>query len=474
MVGHAAYLLLKDYKHSHSYREHTDVVGVHLKDKVNQTMAVALSDVESLVFEVIEELLETVDTDFEDELAGPVLLVADLGFSSIDFVQMIVSIEEKLGTKVGFQDMLMQDGKYVEDLSLGQVVDFTLQRLSNPVASAAPVQVSAPVAVESAGPTITEDDVARFTTLIKPRKAAGVTPSGGKNPRAVFVLSPPRSGSTLLRVMLAGNPELFAPPELHVLSYASMDERRADLDGERGDQLREGAVRSLMQTRGWSAEQARALIEDCEARGEGTGDFYARLQADLGGRLLVDKTPTYAFSVDILRQAENYFDDPLYIHLVRHPCGMIRSYEESDLTRMMPLMMKSSEFSSAAVAEMIWLLSNRNIMQFAEQVPSQRWCSVSYEQIVSDPQAQMTRLCDFMGVNYHQDMIHPYSDNNARMTDGVDSSSKMSGDLKFHLHSQIDPAAASRWRQFCSESMLGQPTLALLDQIDAGLAKVRM
>lgn len=437
-------------------------------------MTVTTSDVEAIVFEVIDELLETVDTDFEDEISSSTLLVEDLDFSSIDFVQMILSIEEKLDTKVGFQDMLMQDGKYVDDLSVDQVVAFTLDRLNNPQAATEATEVSAPLEAQNNGPTINEQDIARFTTLIKPRKAAGAPPASGKNPRAVFVLSPPRSGSTLLRVMLAGNPQLFAPPELHTLSYASMDERRSDLDGERGDQLREGAVRSLMQTRNWSAEQARSLIETCEAQGMSTGEFYGLLQQNLNGRLLVDKTPTYAYSVDILRQTEAYFEDPLYIHLVRHPCGMIRSYEESDLTRMMPLMMKSSEFSSAAVAEMIWLLSNRNIMQFAQQVPAQRWCSVSYEQIVSNPQAQMTRMCEFLDVDYHEDMIHPYSDNNARMTDGADSSSKMSGDLKFHLHSQIDPAAATRWHQFSSESMLGEPTLELLGQIDSGVAKVRM
>src|SRR5690606_29517854 len=38
----------------------------------------------------------------------------------------------------------------------------------------------------------------------------------------VFILCSPRSGSTLLRVMLAGHPDLFAPPELHLLHHRSM------------------------------------------------------------------------------------------------------------------------------------------------------------------------------------------------------------------------------------------------------------
>lgn len=442
-------------------------------------MTVTKSEMEAIVFEVVNELLDTLDTEFEGEVASEVTLVEDIGFSSIDFVQMIVAIEEKLGQKIGFQDMLMKDGKYVEDLSIGEVVDFAVDRINNPVAESASSAAPLPPPLTSAstapvGKKVTREDVDAFVKLIKPRKAVPPSPDGRKNKRAVFILSPPRSGSTLLRVMVAGNPSLFAPPELHLLSYASMDERRADLSIEHGEQLLDGAVRALMQTRGWTADQAREFIAGCEAEGMGTREFFGALQEYLDARLLVDKTPSYAFSVDILRRAEEFFEDPLYIHLLRHPCGMIRSYEESNLTRMMPLMMKIGESSTAALAEMIWLISNRNILKFSESVPAERWFSLSYENIVTDPETQMQNLCAFLGVPYHADMINPYGSNKERMTDGVDSASKMSGDLKFHLHRQIDPAAASRWRQFCSEDMLGDESLELVAQMDANVARIRM
>ena len=38
----------------------------------------------------------------------------------------------------------------------------------------------------------------------------------GSDRRPIFILSPPRCGSTLTRVMLGGHPGLFAPPELHL------------------------------------------------------------------------------------------------------------------------------------------------------------------------------------------------------------------------------------------------------------------
>src|SRR5262249_30347151 len=53
-----------------------------------------------------------------------------------------------------------------------------------------------------------EEEIAAVQRLI--RKLPDREAVEPRNPAAVFVLSPPRSGSTLLRVMLGGNPRLFA------------------------------------------------------------------------------------------------------------------------------------------------------------------------------------------------------------------------------------------------------------------------
>ncbi|MEO1467175.1 MAG: KR domain-containing protein, partial [Cyanobacteria bacterium J06633_1] len=67
--------------------------------------------------------------------------------------------------------------------------------------------------------------------------------STAKLPPAAFILSSPRSGSTLLRVMLAGHPGLSSPPELHLLPFATMQEREAELGVS---QLGEGLKRAFM------------------------------------------------------------------------------------------------------------------------------------------------------------------------------------------------------------------------------------
>jgi acyl carrier protein len=85
----------------------------------------------------IEERLKATVADFiEDwgldaELGPSTRLVEDLEFDSIDVIQLVVAIEKAFDTRsLGFQDLLMQGGRYVDDLSLGQIQAFIEGRLA--------------------------------------------------------------------------------------------------------------------------------------------------------------------------------------------------------------------------------------------------------------------------------------------------------------------------------------------------------
>ena len=70
-----------------------------------------------------------------------------------------------------------------------------------------------------------------------------------------FVLGAPRSGTTLLRVMLAGHPRLFSPPEMIVAPFRTMAERRQRLNErywEKG-----GLRRALMELEACDVDTAK-------------------------------------------------------------------------------------------------------------------------------------------------------------------------------------------------------------------------
>src|SRR5262249_31497398 len=138
-----------------------------------------------------------------------------------------------------------------------------------------------------------------------------------------FILCSPRSGSTLLRVMLAGHPGLFSPPELHLLPFQGMKERREKLGSS---YLTEGLQRALIELGGLDAAESKREVERLEKEDASVQSVYELLQGKSAPRKLIDKSPTYASDFGALQRAEMMFQGAKYIHLVRHPYSVIESF----------------------------------------------------------------------------------------------------------------------------------------------------
>ena len=60
----------------------------------------------------------------EGPIASETRLAKELDFVSVDFIQLLVAIEQHYGRKFGFQDLVMKNGSYVSDLTISQIVNF--------------------------------------------------------------------------------------------------------------------------------------------------------------------------------------------------------------------------------------------------------------------------------------------------------------------------------------------------------------
>ncbi len=291
---------------------------------------------------------------------------------------------------------------------------------------------------------ITPEKVADFREIITPLPPFPRDKETPKNPRAIFVLSPPRSGSTLLRVMLAGNTQLFSPPELDLLSFNTLRERTQAFSREGLEIWLEATIRAVMEIKGYDAEQARDIIRNYEQNNMSTKAFYAEMQNWLGNRILVDKTPTYPFDPAILKRAEQNFEHTNYIHLVRHPYAMIYSFIEAKLDQ--NFFRYKHPFNLRELGELIWIVSHRNILDFLQTIPDERQYRLRFEDLLTDPEVHLKRLCSFLGIDFQQDMLKPYE--GRKMTDGVSAHSQMVGDFKFYLHKDINRSVADRWKTY--------------------------
>jgi len=305
-----------------------------------------------------------------------------------------------------------------------------------------------------------ENDLQKFRSIIEPLGQPETRyKDKQKNPRAIFLLSPPRSGSTLLRIMLAGNKQLFSPPELDLLSFNSLGERNKFFKDTGMLLWLEATQRALMEIQGIDYEQAQHIMDSCEKEDMSCKQFYSLMQKDLNGKTLIDKTPSYSLDLNILKRAEEDFDRPIYIHLARHPYAMIYSFIEAKLDD--SFFKYDNPFTRQQLAELIWIESHNNISTFLNDIPDDRKISARFEDILVQPEHELRRLCQTLNVDFDPAMLKPYE--GKKMTDGVKKSSQMVGDFKFYIHKDINKSVVDRWKKYHTNDFLSDMSWQIAD-----------
>jgi amino acid adenylation domain-containing protein len=311
---------------------------------------------------------------------------------------------------------------------------------------------------------ITAASVARMQECIPRLPFAGREADAGapKNRSALFILAPPRSGTTLLRAMLAGHPRLFAAAELQLLGFNTLDERRRAFSGKFSLWL-EGTVRTVMEIRGCDADEAWRIMESYESQGCTTRRFYKVLQDWLGARILVDKSPSYALDPATLEKAERDFEGAQYIHLIRHPYAMVRSFERYHMDEV--LFLGKNSFSVRELGELVWVISHQNTVEFLRGVPEDRQFAMHFEDLVERPRELMEQLCARLGLEFHPALLEPYSGMHKKMIDGIHPDSTPMGDTKFLERRSIDPTVAGSWRGVAADNFLSDISWALASSL---------
>jgi len=272
--------------------------------------------------------------------------------------------------------------------------------------------------------------------------------------------------------MLAGHPDLFAPPELQLLNFPTLRDRRRVLASQRDDFWLQGAVRALMGLHGVDVDTATAIMEHYEGENLTVQQFYRRMQVLLHGRMLVDKTPTYALDPTALRRAEEYFHRPRYIHLIRDAGAAIESFLEAKLHVFFPpFFSRSPEMDPRTLAEAVWTVSHENVTAFLAGVDPGRVYTVFYDELVREPAGTMRRISQFLGIPFRPEKVDPYEqDPRTIMTDPVRPLARMLGDVKFRQHGRVRRERADR----ASERPGGVPLSASTSRLQAQLSARRV
>ena len=242
-------------------------------------------------------------------------------------------------------------------------------------------------------------------------KLAQVVPEPGKQrlSRPIFIVSSPRSGSTMLFETLLQSPSVVTiGGESHsvIEGIPSLNPARRGFDSNRLTE-RDADVTTA------------ALLEE---------RFYTRLRDREGTRAhgevrMLEKTPKNSLRVPFL---DAIFPDAFFVYLYRDPRATISSMLDAWRSGkfvtypnlpgwqgpswslvLVPGWQKLIGKPLPEIVATQWAIATTTLLDDLEALPSERWCVTGYREIVDDPQAEMKRICEFVGIEWDRELTGP-------------------------------------------------------------------
>lgn len=211
---------------------------------------------------------------------------------------------------------------------------------------------------------------------------------GDVQDQLIFVISPPRAGSTLLQRMLGTHSEIFTHPEPHLVTPLAYLGYHDTVDAAPYDHVN-------------AAEAMRSFVGGLP-RGEEDYLDALRAYADtLYGRMLatqpdktrfLDKTPAYALVLPFLAKL---YPTAKYVVLTRHPLAVFSSYAHSFFDGDWVEARRYNPVVERYVPAMAAFLRERPVPLV----------HVAYEELVSEPEKQLERIFAFLGLEHEPEAV---------------------------------------------------------------------
>lgn len=251
----------------------------------------------------------------------------------------------------------------------------------------------------------------------------------------VFLISMPRSGSTLLQKVLSKSPDIASTAEPWImLPFWGMREPQA--------------MRAVYdhQTCTMAIDDFVESIENGEAEMDEAIRLFANHlygKAANGRRFFLDKTPRYFLEIDFLRRI---FPDAYFLILLRNPISVFSSLCET---------FQKGRF--------VWLdhwvdwIEGQRAIARAVRVPANRQITISYEQLALKPEAVVPELCRWLGIEFNPSMISDYQ--------SADFSGRLGDPTGVRKYGSVSVKSLEKWRDYLCSSYRRKKMKALLKYI---------
>jgi hypothetical protein len=260
---------------------------------------------------------------------------------------------------------------------------------------------------------------------------------------APFIVGVPRSGTTLLRLQLDSHSDLAIPPE------TGLGDLLAGVNGAaptRAELLDAITALGTWPDFGVTREE---LAEAFERAGrwsvaDGVRAYYALYASSRGKSRYGDKTPGHARHMGAIAEA---LPEARFIHIIRDGRDVAASLRD------LPFAPAGGDMAAIAA---LWRDTIWRARRIAETLP--HYVEVRYERLVTEPEAVLRELCDFLELTFDPAMLEAHLRADRRLAE-LRTATFDDGVVRFGDGTEIatltrrppDPSRVGRWREVLSE-----------------------
>lgn len=216
--------------------------------------------------------------------------------------------------------------------------------------------------------------------------------------RPIFVVGCPRSGTTMVQLMLHAHPRIAIPPETRFLLTAYR--QRGAFGDLRMAENREKLARFIT-GKGMSfgdlgldrAETVAEIVAGPPTLGSAMGIVFRAYARRFDRPRWGDKRPAYLLNLDPLLRM---FPDAQIVHIIRDGRDCVASMKEAPWHR-----------GGVRKAVSLWCQGMDAGWRAARTLPQDTYHELYYERLVADPVTEMRMLCQFLGEEFVDEMAAP-------------------------------------------------------------------
>ena len=210
---------------------------------------------------------------------------------------------------------------------------------------------------------------------------------GDNGENLIFLISQPRSGSTLLQLMLSGSPEIATSSEPWIALHPIFALKKSGLDSVYGTNLAREALIDFLDRNGMNIDYYKKQISFL------LSSLYNQALIHHKKQYFLDKTPRY---YHITEELLELFPKAKFIVLFRNPLAVLNSilktWVKDDLS-----------FLYYYIEDLI--LAPKKLIHCVQK-NLDRIFKVNYEKLVVQPEKILMDISRFLGIEYSENMIN--------------------------------------------------------------------